>query len=103
MSLSSFVTTPIILSVHVDGLIFFNHEEHFDIILRSTQLAPFLSNNDCNSGKISYSSSSVSHVEGGWPKEIDSKQQDQVITGASSEREYSPVPGVQVHEEDRED
>ena len=46
---------------------------------RGTQLAPVLSCHEVNSPPLTFTPAVVSHTEGGWPKEVDSKQRDQVF------------------------
>ena len=47
-------------------------------VSRGTQLAAKQSSQEVNSAPVSFSTAQVSHQEGGWPKEVDSKQRDQV-------------------------
>ena len=47
-------------------------------VSRGTQLAPRQSSQEVNSAPVSFSRAQVSHQEGGWPKEVDSRQRDQV-------------------------
>ena len=47
-------------------------------VSRATQLAPSQSCQEVNSAPVNFSPAQVSHQEGGWPKEVDSRQRDQV-------------------------
>ena len=47
-------------------------------VSRGTQLAARQSSQEVNSAPVSFSPAQVSHQEGGWPKEVDSRQRDQV-------------------------
>ena len=47
-------------------------------VTRKCQVGPVLSESTCNSLQVEYSMRGVSHREGGWPKEIDCQETDQV-------------------------
>ena len=47
-------------------------------VSRGTQLAPRQSSQEVNSAPVTFSGAQVSHREGGWPKEVDCRQRDQV-------------------------
>ena len=47
-------------------------------VSRGTQLAPRQSSQEVNSAPLTFNTAQVSHQEGGWPKEVDSRQRDQV-------------------------
>lgn len=42
------------------------------------ELSPIQGTNDCNTQTIEFREGGVNHVEGGWPKEIDVSESDQV-------------------------
>ena len=53
------------------------------MIVSQNQESPVTGSNDCNTFSIEFKEDGVNHVEGGWPKEIDITENDQV--GVSGE------------------
>ena len=76
----TFTDEPTEVNVAIESLTDYNSEMFIQKapLSKVTQKAPVISRSDCNSEMIKFTEKGLNHLEGGWPKEVDITEQDQV-------------------------